>query len=136
MGVEAILEEAILAAVAVMAGAAVVGGAAVMDGVEVATAGTGVMDGVEVGMGAAGMEVVHIGMVVLLIGGGIIHTLMGRMVGKRLLEVRKQNEPWMDADLCRYGRIGELAKRRLGVFRCEALARCKPGVSLRASGTR
>ena len=80
MGVEAILEEAILAAVAMGDGAV-----AVMAGVEVATAGTAAMDGVEVGMGVAGTEAVRIGMADLLIGGGIIHTLMGRMVGKRLL---------------------------------------------------
>ena len=73
--------------VAISAAVAVMGGMAV--GIEVA------------GMGAAGTEAIRIGMVVLPIGGGIIHTLTGLTVGKSWFENR--NEPQMDASAVGFG---------------------------------
>lgn len=69
MAAAAILVAGILAAGALGGAVAVSGGVEVVGG------------GVAVGMGAVGTEVVRIGMVVLPIGGGVIHTLMGLMVG-------------------------------------------------------
>ena len=68
--------EGFMGVVAISAAVAVMGGMAV--GIEMA------------GMGAAGTEAVRIGMVVVLpIGGGIIHTLTGLTVGKSWFENRK-----------------------------------------------
>jgi len=67
--------EGFMGVVAISAAVAVMGGMAV--GIEVA------------GMGAAGTEAVRIGMVVLPIGGGIIHTPTGLTVGKSWFENRK-----------------------------------------------